>query len=162
MSQVDQIQRVPVTPCLAFLYSSVIEVDTPIIVGQGPHGERRIVPIQGGRFSGPRLCGRVLPGGADWQIIRADGITEVEARYTIETDDGCLIYVCNRGLRHGPKEVMKKLASGENVNPSEYYFRTVPIFEASAGRYEWLNGIVAVAAGERRASEVYITVYQVS
>lgn len=159
---VQQIPQVSVMPSLRLLYTSLVEVETPLLVGHSPYGERRIINIRGGAFSGPRLSGRVLSGGADWQIIRRDGIVELEARYTLETHDGALIYVSNWGLRHGPKEVMERLASGDQVDPSEYYFRTTPIFETGAPGYEWLNGIVAIAAGERRADEVIITVYEVA
>lgn len=159
---VEQIPQVSVMPSLRLLYTSLVEVETPLLVGRSPYGERRIINIRGGAFSGPRLSGRVLSGGADWQIIRGDGIVEVEARYTLETHDGALIYVSNWGLRRGPKEVMERLASGDQVDPSEYYFRTTPIFETGAPGYEWLNGIVAIACGERRADEVIITVYEVT
>ena len=98
------------TPQVQIWDTSRVEVETPLELGKSPYGERRIINIKGGAFSGPRLSGRVLPGGADWQIIRYDGITEVEARYTLETEDGALIYVSNWGLRHGPKEVMARLA----------------------------------------------------
>jgi hypothetical protein len=158
-------QKVPlvsVTPSLQLLYSSSVEVETPLELGKSPYGERRIINIKGGLFSGPKLAGRVLPGGADWQIIRYDGITEVEARYTLETDDGALIYVSNWGLRHGPREVMERLAAGEKVDPSEYYFRTTPIFETGSPHYQWLNSLVAIAAGQRLANEVIITVYEVT
>ena len=159
---VDEIPRVSVIPSLQFLYTSRIEIDPPLMVGQSPYGERRIINIKGGAFSGPRLSGRVLPGGADWQIIRADGITEVEARYSLETHDGALIYIYNRGLRHGPPEVIARLASGQDVDPAEYYFRTTPVFETGASDYAWLNGVVAIATGQRRADEVIITVYEVT
>ncbi|MFH1241082.1 MAG: DUF3237 domain-containing protein [Pseudomonadota bacterium] len=159
---IEQIPMVSVEPSLRMLYTSVIEVEPPLQVGHSPYGERRIINISGGAFSGPRLSGRVLAGGADWQIIREDGIVEVEARYTLETRDRALIYVSNRGLRHGPKEVMERLASGEEVDPGEYYFRTIPIFETGAPSYRWLNGIVAIAAGERRPDSVIITVYEVT
>jgi hypothetical protein len=152
-----QVPEVSVRPTLRFLYSSRIEIDPPLIVGQSPYGERRIINITGGRFSGPRLSGRVLAGGADWQIIRPDGITEVEARYTLETQDGALIYIYNRGLRHGPPEVIAR-----DVDPGEYYFRTMPVFETGASDYAWLNGVVAIAAGQRQADEVIITVYEVT
>ncbi len=159
---IEQIPIVSVEPSLRMLYTSVIEVEPPLKVGRSPYGERRIINISGGAFSGPRLSGRVLAGGADWQILREDGIVEVEARYTLETRDNSLIYVCNRGLRHGPKEVMERLASGEEVDPGEYYFRTIPIFETGAPGYRWLNSIVAIAAGERRPDSVVITVYEVT
>jgi len=158
----DEIPRVSIMPSLQFLYSSRIEIDPPLIVGQSPYGERRIINITGGRFSGPRLSGRVLAGGADWQIIRPDGITEVEARYTLETEDGALIYIYNRGLRHGPPEVIARLASGEDVDPGAYYFRTTPVFETGASDYAWLNGMVTIATGQRQADEVIITVYEVT
>lgn len=154
------IPQVSVTPSLRFLYTSIIEVETPLPLGRTPYGERRIIPIIGGAFSGPRLSGEVLPGGADWQIIRWDGIVEVEARYTLKTLDGALIYVKNWGLRHGPEEVMKRLAQGLEVDPNQYYFRTTPRFETSALSYSWLNGMVSIAVGERHAQEVMITVYE--
>ena len=159
---VEEIPQVMVKPSLRFLYTSIIEVEAPLAVGYSPYGERRIINLKGGAFSGPRLSGRVLSGGADWQIIRSDGIVEVEARYTLKTHDGSLIYVSNWGLRHGPIEVMERLAAGEVVDPSEYYFRTTPVFETGSPAYEWVNGIVAIAAGERRADAVIITVYEVT
>jgi hypothetical protein len=157
----DQIPRASVKPSLRFLYASKVEVDSPLLVGHSTYGERRIVNITGGAFHGPRLSGRVLPGGADWQIIRHDGVAELEARYTLKTHDDALIYVYNRGLRRGPKEVMERLASGDEVDPSEYYFRATPIFETGAPEYTWLNGLVTIATGERRLKEVLITVYEV-
>jgi hypothetical protein len=102
-----------------------------------------------------------LPGGADWQIIRSDGTAEVEARYTLETHDGALIYLSNWGYRHGPPEVLKRLGAGDKVSPQEYYFRTTPKFETGSKEYSWLNGVICVAAGERRANEVILTVYEV-
>ena len=157
----EEIPIVSVTPKLDLLYSSKIEIDTALSLGNAPYGERRIINITGGAFSGPRLSGRILPGGADWQIVRSDGIAEVEARYTLETHDGALIYISNWGYRHGPPEVMNKLSAGIKVNPQEYYFRTIPKFETGSTEYVWLNGIISIAVGERRANEVIITVYEV-
>ncbi len=151
-----------VEPSLRLLYVSRIGVGEPLVVGNAPHGLRRTIPILGGTFTGPRLSGKVLSGGADYQVIRPDGITEVEARYTLETDDGALIYVLNTGIRTGPQDVMERLANGEACNPSEYYFRTRPVFETGALQYQWLHAIVAVATGERLADEVIITVYEVT
>jgi hypothetical protein len=130
-------------------------------LGETPLGRRRIIGITGGRFAGERLSGRVLPGGADWQVIRADGVADLDARYTLETEDGALIYVRNRGYRHGPAEVLKKLSAGENVAPSLYYMRTTPLFETGDARYAWLNRIVCVATGARRPSAVELEVYEV-
>ena len=149
-------------PVLRFLYRSVVEVAEPLSVGRLAIGERRIINITGGDFAGPRLKGAILPGGADWQVIRSDGITAVEARYTLQTHDGALIYVVNRGLRHGPDDVMARLAAGEQVDSSLYYFRTTPVFETGSSEYGWLNGVVAVAVGERQASQVIITVFEVT
>ncbi|MFH1490367.1 MAG: DUF3237 domain-containing protein [Pseudomonadota bacterium] len=155
------IPPVPVTPYLTLLCTAKVEIEAPLELGKAQYGVRRIINIKGGVFSGPKMSGRVLPGGADWQIIRNDGITEVEARYTLETHDGALIFITNRGLRHGPKEVMERLAAGEAVDPQEYYFRTVPFFETGAPAYKWLNGIVSVAVGQRLADEVILSFYEV-
>jgi hypothetical protein len=157
----ETLPLVSVTPALQLLYTSSITVAAPLDLGMAPYGRRRVINILGGAFSGPGLSGRVLPGGADWQIVRSDSIVEVDARYTLETGDGALIYVSNWGLRHGPPEVIARLAAGEQVNPAEYYFRTTPKFETGAPAYAWLNGVIAVAAGERRADAVIITVYAV-
>jgi hypothetical protein len=150
-----------VNPSIDLLYTSMIEVESPLAVGKTACGERRIINISGGAFEGPGLSGKVLPGGADWQVIRNDGVTELEAKYTLETDDGALIYVTNWGLRHGPAEIMKRIAEGHEVDPADYYFRTTPRFETGSSNYQWLNKLVAIASGERRASKVIITVYAV-
>jgi hypothetical protein len=143
------------------LLNLVIELEKPLELGDTPLGRRRIVGIAGGRFSGERLSGRVLAGGADWQVIRADGVADLDARYTLETADGALIYVRNRGLRHGPAEVLHRIASGENVDPSLYYMRTTPSFETGDARYAWLNRLVCVASGARRAAAVELEVFEV-
>jgi hypothetical protein len=157
----EPLPAVSITPSLQLLYTSRIDIAAPLDVGQAPYGQRRVISIMGGAFAGPRLSGRVLPGGADWQIVRSDGIVEVDARYTLETDDGAFIYITNWGLRHGPPDVISRLSAGERVDPGEYYFRTTPTFETGAIKYAWLNGIIAVAVGERRADAVIITVYEV-
>ena len=130
-------------------------------LGEAPLGRRRIIPITGGTFRGERLSGRVLAGGADWQVIRADGVAELDARYTLETQDKALIYVRNFGYRHGPADVIRRLAAGEAVDPSLYYMRTTPRFETGAERYRWLNGLICVASGARRAAAVELEVYEV-
>ena len=158
---VKRIPRVSVKPSFRFLYTSQVSLDPPLEVGPSPYGRRRIIPILGGTFQGPRMSGEVLPGGADWQVIRQDGVTELEARYTLKTHDGALIYVTNRGLRHGPPKVMERLMAGDRVDPREYYFRAVPRFETGARGYAWLNRMIGLATGERRAKEVIITVYEV-
>jgi hypothetical protein len=130
-------------------------------LGDTPQGRRRIIGITGGRFAGERLSGRVLPGGADWQVVRADGVADLDARYTLETGDGALIYVRNRGYRHGPPDVIKKLSSGEAVDSNLYYMRTTPWFETGDARYAWLNRIVCVATGARRQAAVELEVFEV-
>jgi hypothetical protein len=143
------------------LFKAEITLAPPQELGDTPQGRRRIIGITGGRFSGERLSGRVLPGGADWQVIRADGVADLDARYTLETGDGALIYVRNRGYRHGPADVLEKLSLGETVDPSLYYMRTTPSFETGDPRYSWLNRMVCVASGARRAAAVELDVYEV-
>ncbi len=130
-------------------------------LGNTPYGERRIIDILGGTVTGPKLNGRVLPGGADWQIIRADGAADIQARYTIETGAGARILVSSDGLRHGPKEVLEALARGDKVDSSLYYFRTVMRFETSDPEVSWLNRILALARGQREARSVRLDVYEV-
>ena len=143
------------------LFKAEISLAAPQDLGDTPQGRRRIIGITGGRFSGERLSGRVLPGGADWQVVRADGVADLDARYTLETSDGALIYVRNRGYRHGPAEVLRRLSAGEEVDPSLYYMRTTPRFETGAARYAWLNRLVCVATGARRAAAVELEVFEV-
>jgi hypothetical protein len=146
---------------LAPLCRLSIELEAPREIGRTPLGHRRIIGIAGGTFSGPRLSGEVLPGGADWQVIRGDGVADLDARYTLRTDDGALVYVRNRGYRHGPEEVMRKLAAGEAVDPALYYMRTTPWFETGDARYAWLNRIVCVGTGARRAASVELEFFEV-
>ncbi len=144
------------------LLSAQIELAPPQELGDTPQGRRRIIGITGGRFAGERLSGRVLPGGADWQLIRPDGVADLDARYTLETADGALIYVRNRGYRHGPPEVLQQLSSGIDVDASLYYMRTTPWFETGDARYAWLNRMVCVASGARRAAAVELEVFEVT
>jgi len=144
------------------LLKAEITLAAPLELGDTPLGRRRIIHITGGRFSGARLSGRVLAGGADWQVIRADGVADLDARYTLETSDGALIYVRNRGYRHGPPEIIRKLAAGEPVDASLYYMRTTPSFETGDQRYAWLNRMVCVATGARRPAAVELEVFEVT
>ena len=130
-------------------------------LGDTPLGRRRIIGITGGSFSGPKLAGKVLAGGADWQLIRSDGSAYLDARYTLQTDDGALIYVNNKGYRHGPKDVIERLARGEDVDPAQYYMRATPWFETSAEKYAWLNRTICVATGARRAAAVELDFFEV-
>jgi len=129
--------------------------------GRTPYGERRVIGILGGSVHGPKLNGRVLPGGADWQIVRGDGAADIQARYAIESEAGARILVTSDGLRHGTPAVMERLARGELVNPALYYFRTVMRFETADPSVDWLNRILALARGQREASAVRLDVYEV-
>ena len=130
-------------------------------VGLTPSGERRIIPITGGSFEGPGLRGRVIPGGADWQIIRPDATAELDARYTLETESGGLIYVVNRALRHGPPEVLKALREGVAVDKSAYYFRTAPVFETAVPELDWMTRSIFIGDGERFPDHVAIRFWRV-
>ncbi len=126
-----------------------------------PHGTRVIAPIASGTFEGPRLRGTVLPGGCDWTLLRSDGVLELDLRLTLETDDGASIYMTSFGLRHGPLDVLAALARGVPVDPSKYYFRTAPRFETSAPQYAFLNRLIAISSGDRRASGPIYTIEEV-
>ena len=144
-----------------FLCKIQVTLEPARELGNTPLGRRRIIAITGGQFSGPRLSGRVLAGGADWQLVRGDGVAYLDARYTLETSDGALIYVSNRGYRHGPPEVIERLARGEDVDPALYYMRATPWFETAAPKYAWLNRTICVASGARRAAAVELDFYAI-
>lgn len=146
---------------LELLFELRATLGAPILVGEVPEGARRVVPIGGGTFEGVRLRGTVLPGGADWQYLRADGVMMVEAQYLLRTDDGVTIQVNNRGMRHGPEAVMRRLSAGQTVDPGEYYFRATPRLSAPAGRYEWLNRRVFLCSGARLADAVVLRFFEV-
>jgi len=143
------------------LYEAHLELAEVVSLGRTPFGERRVINILGGTFSGERLSGRVRSGGADWQTIRADGAAEVDARYTLETDKGTLIQVRSQGLRHGPSDVFARLEAGETVDPATYYFRTVLRFETEAAEVDWLNRVIALAIGTRLRGAVELRVFEV-
>lgn len=143
------------------LFRATLDVASVHDLGATPFGARRIAEVTGGSFEGPRMRGRVMGGGGDWLLMRNDGILQLDVRIILETDDGALVYMTYRGLRHGPEAVMKRLNAGEEVAPSEYYFRTAPFFETSAPAYAWLNGIVSVAKGHRMPTGPVYEVHQV-
>ena len=143
------------------LLTAEVTLGAPQEFGATPQGRRRVIPITGGSFEGKRLRGRVVPGGADWQVIREDGVAVLDTRYTLETHDGALVYVQNWGLRHAAPEVMKKLIAGERVDASQYYMRTQPRFETGDARYAWLNRVICVGNGERLPSSVKLEMFEV-
>jgi hypothetical protein len=145
-----------------FVFEARVQVAAPLVIGQSAHGLRRVVPITGGTFAGPAIKGKVVPGGADWQFVRPDGVLEVQAKYTLQTDDGALIMVENNGMRHASPTVMERLTKGEMVPGSEYYFRTSARFEApNGGKYEWLNRAIFIGVAERHPDAAVIRFYRV-
>ena len=156
-----QAPAAPPAPKLTYAMTLRVQVDAPNEFGQVPRGRRRIIPILGGTFEGPNVRGSVLAGGADWQIVRADGLSELDTRYALKTERGSLIYIQNAGIRHASEEVTKKLLAGEPVDPSLVYFRTVPTFETSAPELQWLTRAIFVGIGERHPKEVVIHVWKV-
>lgn len=146
-------------PELEFVCQVDVAVAKPLIVGAAPGGERRIVPILGGTVTGPRMAGTILPGGADHQLIRPDGVTEIVARYTLQLDDGALVYVVNRGLRHAAPEDMARLLRGEPVPPERVYFRTAPVFETASPAHAWLHRRLFLGYGERQPESVRVRIY---
>jgi hypothetical protein len=143
------------------LFEMRVEIDESQEVGATPHGTRLIVPIKGGTFVGPKLQGAVLPGGGDWILMRHDGARELNIRETLRTDDGHLIYLSSRGINTLSPEIVQRIRRGEAIAPSEYYFRTTPVFETGSERYGWLNRIVAVGIGTRVPTGVVQTVYTI-
>jgi len=147
-------------PKLVFAFELRAQVGPPAELGEVAHGRRRIVPILGGTVKGPGFNAKVVPGGADWQMIQPDGFSELDTRYTLETDKGELVYVQNAGIRHAEPDVMKRLLAGEIVDPKLVYFRTVPKFETSAPALQWLPRSVFVGVGERFPTEVVVRFYR--
>jgi hypothetical protein len=148
-------------PQLEFLISLAVDVGEIVSMGEGPLGERRVVTILGGTFEGPELRGEVLSGGADWQIVRRDGVLDLDARYALKESNGGVVRVTSQGYRHGPPDVLSALARGDEVDPSKYFFRTVMRFETGAPGLEWLNRTIALATAQRKARRVLLSAYRV-
>ena len=148
-------------PKLEWLMNLAVEVGEVASMGDGPLGERRIIPIVGGTFEGPGLRGDVLAGGNDWQIVRKDGVLDLDARYVLKEAGGGLIRVTSQGYRHGPPEVLAALARGEEVVPDKYFSRTVMRFETGAPGLEWLNKTLALSTAERKARRVLLKAFRV-
>lgn len=151
------------TPALTRLYRLDATLGTPVDLGEQAHRRRRIVPLTGGTFTGPRLSGVLLPeGSADWQTVLEDGTALGDIRYTLKTDSGDVLYVQSRGVRHGPPEVLVRLGRGENVAPTEYTFRTSTQIDTTSARLDWLNKGIFVGAAGRQPAGVTYDVYLVS
>jgi hypothetical protein len=131
------------------------------VVGQTPGGFKRIGVVPSGAFDGERLSGQVLDGGNDWQSVRADGTVTLDVRLSLRTDDGALITMAYKGLRHGPPAVIGRLDAGEDVDPVDYYFRISPLFETAAPAYDWLNGIMAIGVGQRLKTSAIYSLFEI-
>jgi hypothetical protein len=135
----------------------------PLDVGLVTHGRRRIVPLTGGTFRGPDLNGELIGGtSADWQIVLPDGTALGDIRYTLKTDNGALLYVRSQSVRHGSEEVLARLARGDDVDASEYTFRTSTQIETAAAELDWLNKGIFIGVGGRRAGGVTYETYLVA
>ena len=144
-----------------FLMQLSAELDDAQVLGDVPLGTRRIMYMKRGAFAGPRLKGEVLPGGGDWVLLRADGAAELDIRLTLRTDDGNLIYTTCGGIFDVTPELRRRILEGEDIDPSEYYFRTTLAFETGAGSYRWLNRLVAVGVGRRTAAGMVTDIFAV-
>ena len=149
-------------PGLEFEFRMHLHIGAPLDQGSWDGRRRRIMPITGGTFDGPRFSGIVLPGGADWQSVRVtDGVAQIDARYTLRHEDGTLVSVADRGVRRGPPDFMARLAAGEVVEPSLYYFRTTPRFQVQDGPHQWLAHNVFISRGNRGPDAVELEIFRV-
>ncbi|MBW2365485.1 MAG: DUF3237 domain-containing protein [Deltaproteobacteria bacterium] len=144
-----------------YLCEVVANLDEPQIVGETPSGIRMIFPITGGYCKGEEVSGEILPVGADWFLLRPDGIGELDVRATLRTNDDALIYTYYRGVIDATSEIFEKAQMGETVDPSEYYFRTTPVFETGSEKYNWISKIICVGVGEMGKNQVRYKIYQV-
>ena len=151
----------PPMPTLAHVCDLTVELGPVREMGSGRAGRRRIVPIVGGQVAGPRLNGRVLNLGADWQTVFSEGLAELDTRYGIETEDGATVEIRNYGLRHGPPEVIERLARGDPVAPDSYTMRTQAQLESGDPRYAWVNRTLFVGSGARLADRVLISLFAI-
>lgn len=152
----------PPPPALVPMARVRCDVDALVSLGAGPYGERRFVPLGGGTVEGPELTGTIVEGGVDWQVGRADGVLDIAAHYVIRTTDGALVEVQSNGMRHGPPEVMARLAAGDAVRSDEYFFRTVMRFTTGHPAWLHLNKVIAIAVGQREARRVVLDVYRLT
>lgn len=152
----------PEVPVLRLVTSLRINVASPQEQGMIDGKRKRFIPITGGSMEGPRLNGDVLEGGGDWQSIHSDGLTEIFARYSLRTKDGVTIGITNPGVRVASADVTRRIAAGENVPASEYYFRSTPVFDVAPGPYDWLRRRVFVGRGVRKPDHVLLDIFEVS
>ncbi|MGH6988429.1 MAG: DUF3237 domain-containing protein [Stellaceae bacterium] len=158
-----QPQKLPgMLPQFDYVMQTRVTTAPRMVLGNyGGTGQRLMITVTGGDFEGPDLNGRVVPGGTEWPLVRPDGIGTIDARYTLETDDNVFINIRNTGYRYGPPEVMARVAANaEIVDPNLYYFRTYTVFEAPAGRYDWLSRFVFFGIAERHPHLLFVRYYR--
>ena len=148
-------------PKLEHVCDITVDLDPITEMGQGRAGQRRIIPIVGGTVTGPRLSGRLMNVGADWQTVFAGGLAELDTRYAMQTHDGAVIEIRNYGLRHGPAEVTEAIARGEDVSPESYYMRTQARLETGDARYDWVNRTLFVGTGARLRQAVLMSLHAI-
>ena len=148
-------------PTLEFVFEARVTIAPTVEMGETPRGRQRMIPITGGTVEGPNFRGTVLPGGADWQILRPDGASELTAQYVIQAEDGTRIAVINRALRHAPPEINARLLANERVDPDLVYFRGAPTFASASANHDWLNKSIFVCTGERWPDGVLIRFFRV-
>jgi Protein of unknown function (DUF3237) len=153
----DMLREVRTRP----LFVMHLDVRPLQIIGATPDAYRRVGIVPSGVFEGERLSGRVLDGGADWQNVRSNGSTALDVRLVLKTVDDALIGMTYRGIRHGAPEVIALVEKGEAVDPGDYYFRIAPLFETAATQYAWLNNVVAIGIGHRRADGPVYGIFEV-
>jgi hypothetical protein len=147
-------------PPLEFVFRAQVTIGATQELGLSDGQRKRIFPITGGSFAGPRLRGVVLPGGADWQTLMPDGTARIFARYTLQTADGSLVGITNPGIRRGPADILARIAAGETVDPSLYYFRTAPSFDVADGPLAWLARSIFVGKAARFSDHIVLDVFQ--
>lgn len=151
--------QIPPSPPLEFFCRLEVDLSPIKEMGRGRAGQRRIIPIIGGRVTGPKISGTILNLGADWQTVFADGVAELDTRYAFETNDGAFIEVINYGYRHGPQQVLDALAQGQDVPPDSYYMRTHARLETGDERYAWINKTLFIGRGQRQKSKVIVDLF---
>lgn len=150
------------TPELKFYADLSVQVDKPLEVGKTHHGVRRVIPILGGTVEAQGWRGRVLSGGADFQLLLGPSMAELDARYVIETDAGDMIFVTNRAVRTASPEVMAKIIRGEPVDPSTVYFRCSPSFETASPALAWIAERLFIGTGARHPDKVVMRFFEVA
>jgi hypothetical protein len=154
-------QQTPAFPRTEFLMQLRAELEDPQIVGETPVGGRRVFYVKSGTFAGPQVRGEVLPGGGDWVVVRRDGVSQLDVRITLRSEDGSLIFVSYRGLVDMDPGIRARIAKGEDLPASRYYFRIAPTFETASEKLDWLNRLIAIGVGKRTATGVIYDVFAI-